>query len=380
MTDIEQLTNERLEANVAYLAQEIERCMARWLDLIAEFDRRKAALAAGFRGTAEWLSWLCHLELRTARAHVRVARRLQEWPEMRAAYASGELSYSKLRALSRADADEDPGPLIELARSSTAERLEYAVRSLRSARSADLDVINALHERRYLNYAWEPDGCLRVHARLTPDEGAALIEALETGAEALHLVRDPNDGEVTPRPPLAARRADALTEMVLSGAPRTQVVLHVDEPALACSAAGGEPRAGDVCALEAGPAVPSETARRLSCDADLVVGHGRKRRVVSPALRNSLERRDRGCRFPGCIRRHGVHAHHIEHWVHGGTTDPENLVLLCRFHHRLVHEGGFGVMLENGDLAFRRPDGRTLPSVPAPVSVDRAPPGMAVAA
>src|SRR3954468_17602862 len=95
------------------------------------------------------------------------------------------------------------------------------------APSADLDTARRAHERRYLEWWWEPDGSLRVAARLSPDDGAAFIEAIETAAEAIHA---------TPaaRPPLGARRADALVEMAFSGSPRFQVVLHADPTALAC--------------------------------------------------------------------------------------------------------------------------------------------------
>jgi hypothetical protein len=92
---------------------------------------------------------------------------------------------------------------------------------------------------------------------------------------------------------------------------------------------------------------------------------GRRQRVVSPALRTALERRDRGCRFPGCDRRHDLHAHHVQHWAHGGGTDRRNLVLLCRFHHRMVHEEGFTVAGADGErFVFRRPDGVPVPQVP----------------
>ena len=378
---IEQMSTDRLEADIAYLALEIERCMGRWLELIAEFDRRQGAYAAGFRSTAEWLAHLCALDLRTARDHVRVARRLEEWPVMRDAYAAGELSYSKLRALSRASVEEDERALVAAARESTTALLETKVRSLRSAASSDVDVVNAAHARRYLAWSWDDDGSLRIHGRLGPDEGAALVEALETAAEALHPAPPPDADPPMERPSQGARRADALTEMVFSGSPRAQVVLHVDLEALACTAAGGDPPAGAVCAIEDGPAVPSETARRLTCDGEAIDDHGRRRRVVSPALRTSLERRDGCCRFPGCTRRHGLHAHHIEHWVHGGRTDRENLILLCRFHHRLVHEEGFTVAVDGGEEVFRRADGRVVHQVPPGVDVaDRAPPKVAVAA
>ena len=179
--------------------------------------------------------------------------------------------------------------------------------------------------------------------------------------------------DTLPPPPPGACRADALAEMAHSGSPRTQVVVHVDEAALVCTATDANERAGETCGLEDGPAIPSESARRLACDGLLVVArhaedgavdYGRTRRVVPAPLRTVLERRDRHCPFPGCDRRHDRHAHHVRHWSHGGETSAENLVLLCRFHHRLVHEGGFTVRRVRTGFEFRRPDGRPVPQVP----------------
>jgi hypothetical protein len=89
---------------------------------------------------------------------------------------------------------------------------------------------------------------------------------------------------------------------------------------------------------------------------------------VPAALRRALEHRDEGrCRFPGCENRRWVDAHHIVHWARGGETKLDNLVLLCGRHHRLVHEGGFGVARRaDGSLVFRRPDGKIVPPVPSP--------------
>jgi hypothetical protein len=93
---------------------------------------------------------------------------------------------------------------------------------------------------------------------------------------------------------------------------------------------------------------------------------GRRTRSVPPALRRALQSRDRCCRFPGCTQRRFLHAHHIEHWAHGGATELANLVHLCRFHHRLVHEGGYTLERtgSHGQLCFRRPDGRRLTAAP----------------
>lgn len=372
---------EPLEREIAALARRLARDVARWLELVAEFDRRDGGLRWGFRGTAEWLAWRCGIGGRAAREHVRVARRLGELGAVRAAFGRGELSYSKVRAITRAAAPDEQG-LLALARTSTADQLERTVRGLRSSPSAGVETANEVHARRRLDWWWELDGSFRVIGRLPADDGAALVQAVEVAAEAMHA-RPPgatdSPGPLA-RPPLPARRVDALTEIVQSGAPRAQVVLHVDAPALRCTAAVPEERTGELCTLRDGPAVPSETARRLTCDADLTPARGRSdgtldlgraRRVVSPALRATLEHRDGSCRFPGCDRRHGLHAHHIEHWAHGGPTDRDNLILLCRYHHRLVHEGGFTVCRDrhDGELRFRRPDGGLLADLPPPLPV-----------
>ena len=121
--------------------------------------------------------------------------------------------------------------------------------------------------------------------------------------------------------------------------------------------------------------ISAETARRLACDASTVamqhgpggeiLAVGRRTRTISPALRRALNARDRQCRFPGC-RNVRVDVHHVRHWVHGGATALDNLVLLCRRHHRAVHEEGFRVTLDAaGNVEFVRPDGRPLAEAPA---------------
>ena len=119
---------------------------------------------------------------------------------------------------------------------------------------------------------------------------------------------------------------------------------------------------------------PAGTSRRLACDtATVVMRHhadgtvldvGRKTRTIPPAIRRALTARDHRCRFPGCSCRHGD-AHHVRHWAAGGATKLDNLLLLCRRHHRAVHEEGFTVALtDDGDARFFWPDGRPFPDAP----------------
>ena len=185
---------------------------------------------------------------------------------------------------------------------------------------------------------------------------------------------------------MAQQQADALAlvaETALHhgldpGAPgeRYQVVVHVDAPVLA------DPEQPGQSVLEDGARVSADTSRRLACDASRVVMRhdadgrllevGARTRTIPPALRRALHHRDRGCRFPGCGSRF-AQGHHLHHWAHGGLTTLSNLALLCRRHHRAVHEEGYQVEREPDDtLRFRRPDGRLVPEVPpaAPVPAD----------
>jgi 5-methylcytosine-specific restriction endonuclease McrA len=158
------------------------------------------------------------------------------------------------------------------------------------------------------------------------------------------------------------------------GAPgeRYQVVVHVDAPLLT------DPDAPGQSVLD-GVHVSAETSRRLACDATRVVMRhdpdgqvtevGARTRTIPPALRRALHYRDRACRFPGCARRFGQ-GHHIRHWANGGPTTLSNLALLCRRHHRAVHEAGYRMERQpDGQLRFWRPDGRLLPDVPSPAVV-----------
>src|SRR5205823_784952 len=190
--------------------------------------------------------------------------------------------------------------------------------------------------------------------------------------------------DVSAEPPtMAQQQADALGLLAESalhhgiepGAPgeRYQVVVHVDAPALM------DPDAPGQSVLDDGVHVSAETSRRLACDATRVVMRhdpdgrvtevGARTRTIPPALRRALHHRDRACRFPGCARRFGQ-GHHIKHWANGGPTTLSNLALLCRRHHRAVHEEGYQVERQaDGSLQFRRPDGRPLPDVPPPAPV-----------
>jgi 5-methylcytosine-specific restriction endonuclease McrA len=380
---------ERLGDEIALLAAHLDAATARLLDLIREFDAREG-WNNGHRSCAEWLTWRIGLAPGAAREHVRVARALSALPRLAEAMARGELSYSKVRELTRVATPTTEERLLAVGRAGTAEHVARIVRGWRRVdQKAEAREDARRHASRCLHVYPDGDGMVRIKGRLTAEAGAVLMQALAAGRESLYKRRPeairagatPEVAEPVEAPPTRAQQdADALALLAESalhqgldpGAPgeRYQVVVHVDAEVLA------EPDAAGQSALDDETRVPAGTSRRLACDASRVVmRHGRDGRVVEvdsrtrtipPAIRRALLRRDRNCRFPGCGVRFGQ-GHHIRHWAQGGPTTLSNLALLCRRHHRAVHEEGFQVArLADGDLRFTRPDGQVLPDVPRP--------------
>jgi len=391
---------ERLGDEIAELAAHLDAATARLLDLIREFDA-SGGWGNGFRSCAHWLSWRVGLEPGAAREHVRVARALGSLPRLAQALARGELSYSKVRALTRVAIAVTEERLLAVGRAGTAEHVEMIVRGWRRMdRKAEAQESTRRHRNRALHVYPDGDGMVVIRGRLEPEVGSVVMQALASAREALYRRREAKDvpagtgGPDVPAgtsvvdgspeaPTMEQQQADALAlvaETALHrgmdpGAPgeRYQVVVHVDAQVLADADAPGQ------SVLDGGARVPAGTSQRLACDASRVVMRhdadgritevGARTRTIPPALRRALQHRDKGCRFPGCGRPFGQ-GHHIRHWAHGGPTTLSNLALLCRRHHRAVHEDGYQVeRLADGGLCFRRPDGRLLPDVPAPAAV-----------
>jgi uncharacterized protein DUF222/HNH endonuclease len=367
---------EELERQICELAAHIAAATCRWLELLVEFDDRGGWAEWGIKSCAHWLSWRCSLGLRAAREHMRVAHRLKELPLVRAAFSRGELSYCKVRALTRVATAATEASLLEIARHATGAQLEKLIRGYAGALSATLGAAERAIEGRYLRWNWEDDGSLRLEARLPADDGAIVLNGLRAAEE--QRPEDMMSTEPMLASPAGAARADALVALARSavdgskagraGAGVCELVVHVDAGTLASD------EVAERCHVEDGAALAPETARRLGCDAGVVrilerdgrpLTVGRRTRTIPPALRRALRSRDAGCRFPGCTHERFLHAHHIRHWARGGPTTLENLVQLCSYHHRLVHEGGFRVeSADRGAVRFRRPDGRVV--APAP--------------
>ena len=373
----DQALNE-LEAEITELWGHINAATAQFLALLAEFDRREGWAQHGLSSCAHWLNWQCGIGRVAAREKVRTARALESLPKIAAAFGEGRLSYSKVRALTRAATAETEDMLLHIALNGTAAHVERTVRGFRRVRR-DLERSEAdvLHERRYLHCRRDADGSVRVEARLSPEVGEMLLKALEAAEAQLEerVGEEAPEGVSAETPPrgVSQRRADAFEHILgrfLAGkcsgsaAGAHELVVHIAHDALR------DVPESSGASFEHGGSVAVETARRLGCDGALVgvvkgdkgepLAVGRRTRAVPPAIRRALRVRDGGCRFPGCDRSRFTHAHHIRHWADGGETSLDNLVTLCSQHHRLVHEGGYGVRVRDGEIEFTRPDGRVI--------------------
>src|SRR5919198_2685740 len=176
---------ELLEREISELAAHIHAATCRWLELIAEFDRREGWAEWGCRSCAHWLSWQCALASSAAREHVRVAGRLCELPLIRAAFSRGELSYSQVRALSRVATAELEPALLELARHSTAAQLERTLRAYRGVVDRELSPADRAHGDAYLRCEFDEDGSLVIRGRLPAEDGALVLAALDAARDSL---------------------------------------------------------------------------------------------------------------------------------------------------------------------------------------------------
>ena len=406
----------RLAHEIAELSARIDAAIYELLVRIRRFDELEGW--AGATSYAQWLSWRANLAPGTAREYVRVAHALATLPKISDALRRGRISYSKVRAMTRVATPATEERLLHLAYQGTAAHLERIVRAWRLCdRQHEGREDRARRRHHSLSIHPDADGMFVVRGRLTPEVGAVVCRALDAASEQLRQeakdAETQNVEEATP----TRRRADALGLLAESALAATldpgtagdryQVVVHVDPETLredvsaetlvpdgrndenvsaetpkSCDGRDGNasantsPTGGQAALEEAGGIrVSAETSRRLACDAGKVVMRhdaagaildvGRKTRTISPALRRALASRDRHCRFPGCEARR-CDAHHVRHWADGGATKLENLVLLCRRHHRAVHEEGFGLTLDaEGEPQFTQPNGWPLPMVPA---------------
>ncbi len=356
---------DELDRAIVLLSARINAASYELLLLVRRFDERAGWVKWGFANCTDWLHWRCDLSLSAAREKVRVAHALKTLPGIAMSFSTGELSYSKVRALTRVARCDNEDSLVAFALNTTAARVEERCRELRCGTADSVAEANRSHANRSLRMHRDPvRGTMTITVELPLEAGELIDKALDKAREA-SIAQGPEFAEES----WAAQQADALVTMAksyLSGTREAssaasdnyQVTVHVDRTALS----DGKGRSG----------LPIESVKRLCCDGETVVivegedseplNVGRKTRTVPTAIKRALWSRDKGCVFPGCSHQRFVDAHHIRHWSAGGETSLDNLLLLCTRHHRLVHEGGFSIAKDYLDRwYFRRPDGKAVP-------------------
>jgi hypothetical protein len=396
---------------IAETAATLDAATQRFLTQLRAFDEAGGWQRAGALSCAHWLSWRVGMDLGAAREKVRVARKLAELPAIDRAMADGTISYSKVRAMTRVATARNEEELLTMARTSTGAQLERICRLARQVESlAGKDPRDVEDRQRYAISRRTEDGMVSVNIRLHPDEAARVMKALELASDTGNLADgavslaevtlaaggirrlragrgdpDSTSGRGT-QSSRSGEDADAAISLGAvpadregageangAGAPSSargagsevtavrspvEVVVHISADTLT-----GETELGD--------GVSAEVARRLLCDAGVVpllegergktIDVGRKSRTIHAALQRALRLRDRGCRFPGCTNARFVDAHHVRHWIDGGETNLDNTLLVCRRHHRYLHEYGHTVERAGDELIFRDPSGNILP-------------------
>ena len=373
-------TLDELGERIAELSARINVARHEMLMLIVEFDRLDGWAGAGFSSCVDWLAWRTAITPVTARHQIRVAHALTRLPKTSEAMRQGLVSYTKVREITRVATRVTEQELLTYAQSGSAVQLRAFVRGWkRMEREGEISAEEIRHRSRKLSVVVDGEGMYVVRGRLEPEAGAALMRAIEAADDAIYRDEDPEA-----RPTGEQRRADAagmVAERALAAgfadaasgarAERYQVVVHTEAATLVERGETGRSELDGV-------RVCAETSRRMACDAAVVrMAHGRagevlsvgrRTRTIPPHIRRALEERDRGCRYPGCGSRF-TEAHHVRHWADGGETSLANTVLLCRRHHRLVHEGRAKMALDrHGTAVFFTKRGRSIGSVPPAVA------------
>jgi hypothetical protein len=414
-------------------AQQLSALHREQLADIAEFDQAEAWRGDGCTSMVAWITGQCRVGASTARMWVRSAANLSSLPCLAEGLASGELSLDLVEplaevatpatdaALREASAHWSVRQARELATWYRAREEEAAVAAEAvaaeaaegapptegageggveevcgqdpagpAAREFDRRTLRFNDTRRTAWIAFTKDDYAAAKSALV-GRAAADKRAAERGRQGVGA--GASAGEESLRyVPYDQRLYDALMHLFRggvgvgggdggAGALRPRVVVHAPlELLLGCvmdaSAAGGSAGGGVSEIAGVGP-VQAEVARRLACDARVVLSvegrdgsildQGRVRRDPTVAQRIEIERRDKGCRFPACTYTEFTDAHHIRHWTRGGETNLDNLVTLCDRHHKAVHELGWSLQGDaNGELSFTGPHGRVMKSVPSP--------------
>jgi hypothetical protein len=365
--ELEALPASSMGDDLKELRRHINGCEAEFTRRLTRFDRGQGYAATAALSAKSWLRWMCNFSPSAASDRVAVSRELACLPQTMEAFAEGDFSYPHAAMIARTaerlgekmEANAET-IMVTAAKELDPARLRVVTMHLRHFMDPDsvLDEANESNELRFLHLSQTLDGVFYLNGRFDSESGAILQTALNalSGPPMSEDKRSPSQ-----------RRADTLVELARQhldrgslpevGGQRPHLAVTVSMATLAKQP--GSPAAE----LEWAQPIPADTARRLACDAAITpifLGSesnqpqaGQTTRSISGSQRKALVARDKGCRFPGCDRpADWTDAHHIQHWADGGKHSMPNLVLLCRRHHRKVHEEGWNlVVVEGGGIA-----------------------------
>jgi hypothetical protein len=319
-------------------------------DLAARFVATRYYDEQGYATAIDWIRFNCHQTSNAAADLIAVGKNLQRMPESAQAVAQGEIGYSHAKAMARTavavGTKFDEAPLLEQARENSPGKFYFICHHYRHA--ADRKGFEAeraeLVENRKLWISTCEDGTVLLSGNFDPEGGAAILTKLKP------LARRSGAHDARSR---EKRYGDALVELASGGGSQAQ--LQVTSSIETLLGLAGAPAAE----MEFSLPISSKTVERLACDSSIarvlldsestVIDVGRSKRVVSEPARRALSARDGHCRWPGCDRPASWSAaHHVVHWIHGGTTDLDNLILLCHRHHWMVHEGNWQIVRGDG--------------------------------
>ena len=333
-----------LASRLVALRQYIDGLELKFSELAAEFAKSDYWEHQGSNSAIDWLRFHCHMTSHAAADRVAVGERVTQMPESRVAMREGEIGFAHLTVMARtANAVGEAfseGSLLELARESSPGKFHYKCLHYRHAVNSEKYAAeqNELAHGSYLHLNAQEDGCVSVVGMLDPIGGAVLRNALEP------LARRSGKDDHRERP---LRLADALVELAES---RTRVHMQVTSSLETLLDLAGAVGAEHEFSLP----ISFKTAQRWACDCSVtrvllqdsvVMDVGQAERTIRGAKRRALNARDQHCQWPGCERTASFcDGHHIVFWMHGGGDELDNLVLLCRRHHRMVHEGGWQIM------------------------------------